>query len=77
MPEWKAIVRQQHGNALDADVLDEVVEHAEELYAACLAKGQSPADAQAQVEAQLKHLPATLKSGQRPRPLITPPPPSS
>jgi putative ABC transport system permease protein len=70
MPEWKTIVRRQHAASIDDDVLDEVVQHAEELYTACLAAGQSPAEAQARVEAQLARLPATLKSAQRPRPLV-------
>jgi predicted permease len=74
MPEWNAIVRRLHG-AIDDDVLDEVVQHAEELYGACLAAGQSPTAAQAHVEAQLTRLPATLKSGQRPRPIVAHQPP--
>ncbi|MEO5896596.1 MAG: ABC transporter permease [Vicinamibacterales bacterium] len=67
-PDWRLIVRSRlRADAVEEDALDEVGEHAEELYRACLAEGRQPRDAQTIVEAELVDVPALMRDARAAR----------
>ena len=63
MPDWKAHVRSRFGShRLDEDVLEEVSQHAEELYRAAQAGGRSDDESRLMVEVELADVPAVLRA---------------
>ena len=62
-PDWKAVVHARLCDApVEEDVLDEIVEHADELYRSHLLAGLSPAQAGSAVEAEMADLPALMRA---------------
>jgi putative ABC transport system permease protein len=47
---------------MELDAVDEIVEHAEELYRSLVAGGRSPSDARAMTEAEMVNLPALMRA---------------
>jgi len=75
MPDWRALVRARfHASGLDDDVLEEVAQHAEELYQSTLMEGGTGDAARARVDAELAGLPSRVRAARRPPPRLTPPP---
>ena len=74
MPDWPLIVRSRVGAAIDAGVVDEIAQHAEDLYRARLVSGQSAAEAQGAVEAEMADLQALVRAARRARMPILPEP---
>ena len=67
-PDWRQIVRSRLGpDAVEEDALEEVVEHAEELYRSSIAEGREPLDAQTIVEAELVDIPALMREARAAR----------
>ena len=79
-PDWKRIVRERLGAApVEEDALDEIAEHADELFQACLAEGRSAGEAQTRVESEIVNLPALMRearAARRRRMAAAPEPPS-
>jgi putative ABC transport system permease protein len=70
MPDWKALVRARLAEQADADddeVIDELAEHAEEMYRSAIASGRSEADSIADVAAELVDLPAAVRQARASR----------
>ena len=79
-PDWKALVRSRLGvSPVEEDVVDEIVEHAEELYRANTLNGRSPSEARSSVESEMVNLPALMRAARasRRRRIAAAPEPSS
>jgi putative ABC transport system permease protein len=61
MPDWRAFVRERAG-AADDQVLDEIGEHAAELYRSLRSEGRSHAEALAAVESELRAADGLLRT---------------
>jgi putative ABC transport system permease protein len=64
MPDWNALVRARLAaqvNEVDEDVIEELAEHAREMYRSAIASGRPEAQSLAEVEAELVDLPAALR----------------
>jgi putative ABC transport system permease protein len=79
MPDWKAYARARSGADTPDDVLEEVAQHADELYRAALAAGRGEDHSRAAVEAEMSDLRAVLRAahGRRKRPAAPVPPVSA
>ena len=68
MPDWRALITARlEAEALDPDVIDEIAEHAEELYRASLASGRTAGESLADVHAELADLPAVIRAARAAR----------
>src|SRR4051812_16771843 len=84
MPDWKALVRSRLGPlpvdaAREADIVEELAQHAAEHYADLIAGGMAAGDAQRSALAPLDdraHVAAEIARSDRPRPSAPPPPAS-
>src|SRR6266851_7573868 len=84
MPDWKALVRARLGPvpvdpAREADIVDELAQHAAEHYAGLVAAGESEPDAVARALAPLddeRRVAIEIARADRPRPLAPTPPPA-
>ena len=80
-PDWRSIVRTRlRGQDTDPDALDEIVEHAEELYRSLRSSGASAEQARTDVESEMTDLPSLMRSARAARrrrlaPQPEPPPP--
>jgi len=67
-PDWKALVRSRLVDApVEEDVIDEIVEHADELYRSHMLNGRAPAEARAAVEAEMVNLPTLMRAARAAR----------
>jgi predicted permease len=77
MPDWTGLIRRQReAGPLEDDVVEEIAHHAEELYQAALARGETPAAATAAVEREVSRLREVVRSARakrRGRPPLPPP----
>jgi putative ABC transport system permease protein len=63
MPDWKAYVARRFAHrSLDEDVVEEVAQHADELYRAALDEGRTAEESRSAVEAELDDLPGVLRA---------------
>ena len=76
LPDWTAIIRARlSSSAQDDDAVEEIVEHAEELYREHRLEGRSAAEARSAVEAEMHDLPALMRAARaRRRRRVTPAP---
>ena len=66
MRDWKAMVRSQPGaEALPLDVIEEIAQHADELYKVHRANGNSDADSTRAVVVELSQMDAILQAARR------------
>src|SRR5262249_33425192 len=85
MPDWKALVRERLGPmpvdaAREADIVEELAQHAAEHYADLLASGVQPPDAEAAALAPLddpRRIAADIVGADRPRAAAPIPPPAA
>jgi predicted permease len=81
MPDWKSLVRRLPEAArLDDDVVEEIAQHAEELFAAARTGGASVEEAEARAASELTRLHDVVRAtraARRPRPPLPDPAPSS
>ena len=76
MPDWKAYVASRFGaGGLDDDVLEEISQHAAELYREARAEGRTEVESRAMVEAELDDVPAVLRAARTRRRGRMPPAP--
>ena len=62
MPDWKTLLRARLGaQPVDDEVVEELAEHADEMYRSAIRSGRSAAESIAEVEAELADLPAALR----------------
>ena len=68
MPDWKARVRARPAGALlDEDTVEEIAQHADELYRSAIAAGRSEPDAEAAVESEMDNLASLARAARRAR----------
>jgi putative ABC transport system permease protein len=62
MPDWNALIRSRLGaQPADDDVVEELAEHAEEMYRSAVDSGRSPVESLADVEQELADLPLAIR----------------
>src|SRR5829696_1699358 len=67
-PDWARIIRERLGHApAEYDALEEIVEHAEELFQAHLNDGRAPGEARTLVEREIVNMPALMREARAAR----------
>jgi putative ABC transport system permease protein len=77
MPDWVALVRtrvRSTGTPLDDDVIDEIAEHAEQMFQAAIIAGHTPEQARTAVEREMEDLAALARAARRRRRRLPPAP---
>src|SRR5829696_6218475 len=76
MPDWKALVRHQpEAASLDDDIVEEIAQHAEELFASACLGGATEGEARVKVEAELTRLHELVRAARAARRRRAPLPP--
>src|SRR3990172_1398527 len=62
-PNWRALVRSRlASDRVGDDVIEEIAQHAEEVYRSAMDAGQSSAEAMAALDGEMRDVPALLRA---------------